>query len=297
MDISIASILARTITNATPLVLAGVGGICCERSGITNIGIEGMMLTGAFAAVAGSYFTGNAWFGLFYGVLASTLVALLHAYLCITVKINHIISGLAINIFASSMSIYLMNLFFGSKGSSPNVKQLPVLSLPWAKNIPVIGELLSGISVITLLGVMIIFIINWVLNKTSFGLHIIACGQKSVAASVVGINVSRVQYFSVLMSGVCSGLAGSFLSISFMNVFVKNMVAGRGYIAIATMIFGRYHPLEVACAALLFGFLDAVQMSLQGTINIPRELVQSIPYVVTIVAVALATHKNRAQEN
>jgi simple sugar transport system permease protein len=293
MNISIASILARTITNATPLVIAGTGGILCERSGIVNIGIEGTMMTGAFAAVVGAFFSGNAWVGLLFGIAIAMLISLLHAYLCITIKIDHIISGLAVNILASSMSVYLLNIIFKTRGNSPAVTQLPVIHIPDAARLPVIGEFLSSISIITLAGVFVVFVIHYIINHLPFGLHVIATGKKPLAAEVAGINTGRVQYISVLIGGFCSGLAGAFLSISYMNMFVKNMVAGRGFIAIATIIFGNYDPKWVALSGLVFGFFDAIQMSLQGTITIPPELIQCIPYLVTILAVIFAMRRNR----
>jgi simple sugar transport system permease protein len=293
MDISAASIVARTISNATPLVIAGVGGIMCERSGVVNIGVEGTMLCGAFAAAAGSSAFGNPWAGLLCGIAAAMLVSLLHAYLCITLKLNHIISGLAINIFAASMTVYLLAVFWNSTGSSPAVPQLPLLSMPGAVNLPVLGELLKGVSAITLMGILVAALIHFILHETAFGLHVIAGGKNPLAAVVAGIPIARVQYISVLIGGFCSGLAGAYLSVSYLNLFVKNMVAGRGFIAIATIIFGRYNPLGVAAAGLIFGFLDALQMALQGTVNIPPEIVQSIPYCITILAVALASRTRR----
>jgi simple sugar transport system permease protein len=247
------------------------------------------MLCGAFAAAAGSFTFGNPWIGLFCGIIAAMLVSLLHAYLCVTLKLNHIISVLALHIFAASMTIYLLAVFWNSTGSSPAVPQLPLLSLPGTAKLLVLGELLKSVSVITLMGIPVVALIHFVLHETAFGLHVIAGGKNPLAAAVVGIRVTQVQYISVLIGGFCSGLAGAYLSISYLNLFVKNMVAGRGFIAIATIIFGRYNPLEVAAAGLIFGFLDALQMALQGTVNIPPEIVQSIPYCITILAVALAS--------
>lgn len=293
LELSIASIVARMISGATPIVIAGAGGILCERSGVTNVGIEGMMLGGAFAATLGAYYTGNAWLGLLFGVVVAMAMALLHAWLCVTVRINHVISGLAINIFAGSMTVYLMGVIFGATGNTPPAPVIPDLSIPGAAGIPVIGEFLSGFSPITLLGVGMIAVIAVVLRRSAFGLHVLASGENPVAAATVGINVRRVQYLSVLVSGLCSGVAGAFLTVSFMNSFVKNMVAGRGFIAIATILFGRYNPVLVALAGLFFGFLDAMQMALQGTVDVPQELIQCVPYLLTIVAVVVSGEIDR----
>lgn len=289
LNISLASIIARTVSSATPLVTASSGDILCERSGITNVGIEGMMLIGAFSAALGSYYTGSAWLGLLFGILGGTAVSLLHAWLCITVKINHVISGLAINIFASNMSVYLMYVLFGVKGTSPSVASLPPISIPLLNQIPVLSELFSGISVCTILGILLMVAASIIINRTAFGMHIIASGKNPTAASTVGINVTKIRYLSVMLAGVSAGIAGSYLSISYMNSFVKNMISGRGFIAVATIICGYYKPGLVAVAGLCFGFLDAMQMALQGTVVIPAEIIQCIPYLATILAVAIPT--------
>lgn len=285
--ISLSSIIARMISSATPLLTAASGDILCERSGVVNVGIEGMMLVGAFMAAIGSYYTGNVWIGLLFGVLGGVVVSLLHAWLCITVQINHVISGLAINIFSANMSIYLMYVLFGVKGTSPSVPSLPMLSIPLLNQIPVLSELFSGISVCTVIGFLLMAASTIIINKTPFGMHIIAAGKNPTAAATVGINVSRVRYLSVLLAGIGAGFAGSYLSISYMNSFVKNMIAGRGFITVATIICGNYKPGLVVVAGLCFGLLDAVQMALQGTINIPAEIIQCLPYLATILAVAL----------
>ncbi len=293
MNISLASILARALANATPLIIAGVGGIFAERSGVVNIAIEGMMLTGGFAAAVGALYTGNTWLGLLIGILAGALVGLLHAYLCVSAGVNHVVSGLAINIFASSMSVYLMSVWFGNKGNTPEIPKLPTISIPYLRDLPLVGEMLGGLSIITLLMPLVVWGVWWAINRTPFGIRLLAAGENPKAAQVLGIRVSRVRYLSVALSGACAGLAGAYLSISFINMFVKNMVAGRGFIAIATIIFGAYKPLAVAVAGLLFGVFDAIQMAFQGTIAIPQEFTQSIPYIATIVAVAVMARKRK----
>ena len=287
MNISIVSIIARMLSSATPIALAGVGGIFGERSGITNIGLEGTMLLGAFSAAVGSFLSGNAWIGLLTGVIVATMVSLFHAFLCITVGVDHTVSGLAINIFAMNFTIYALSAIFGNKGSTPEVPKLPSFNIPLLSNIPMTREIFSNISYLTLAAVVITLVAHYILNKTDFGLHVLASGENSKAAYVLGINVKRVRYVSVLIGGLCCGLAGSFLSISYLGMFVKNMTSGRGFIAIATILFGRYNPYGVAFACLFFGLLDALQISLQGIINIPSEVVQSFPYVMTILFVAI----------
>ena len=296
MTISIASILARMFASATPIALAGIGGLFGERSGISNIGLEGTMLFAALAAAIGSYYTGSPWIGLLCGAACGVLISLLHAFLCITVKVDQIVIGLVINIFATNTTVYLLSVLFQNKGASPAVTKLPYVSIPFLKDIPAVSELFTNISILTLGAIVIMVAAQYLLYKTRFGLHVMASGQNEKAAFVMGVRVKRTQYLAVLIGGLCCGLAGSYLSISYLNMFVKNMVSGRGFIAIAAILIGRYNPLGVLLASLFFGAADASQMALQGTISIPNELVQSIPYILTILVVTInewRTHKRR----
>lgn len=284
--ISIASVLARTFASATPLALGGVGGLFGEKAGISNIGLDGTMLFGAFAAVLGSYYTGNPWIGLVAAAMTGVLVSLIHAYFCITLKVDHSIFGIAVNILASNITVYLSSALFGNKGYTANVTKLPSISVPVLRDIPVISELFSSISVVTILAIVVAAVGYFLLYKTRFGLHVMSVGENPKAAFTAGVNVRRVQYLAVMIGGLTCGLAGAYLSISYLSMFVRDMVSGRGFIAISAILFGRYNPAYVALAALFFGFADAMQMALQGTINIPNEVIQCIPYLLTIVAVA-----------
>lgn len=286
MNISIISIISRALSSATPLIIAGVGGLFGEKAGITNIGVDGNMLIGAFAAAIGSYYTDSAWMGILIGVAVSTLVALLHAYLCITVRLDHVISGLAINTLASNITVYLLGVLFNNKGNSAIVPQLPTVDIPLLASLPVVGPIFQNLSLLTLLVPLLVLGAYILQTKMRFGMRVIASGSNVQAAKVMGINVAGTQYASVLLGGICCGLAGAFLSISYMNMFVRNMTAGRGYIAIATILFGNYKPIGVCLAGLFFGFVDALQIALQGTVNIPSAFVQSLPYALTIIAVA-----------
>ena len=287
MNISIISLLARTLALATPIALCGVGGLFGERSGISNIGLEGTMVFGAFAAVLGSYYTGNPWLGLLMGALAGTLISLLHAYFCISLAVNHSVVGLAVNILASSVTIYLSSLIFRNKGFTPNVAKLANVSIPGLRRIPGIGPLFTDLSPITLVAVMFVIAASYLLFHTRFGLHVMACGEAPKAAHVMSVKVKRTQYLAVMLGGLTCGLGGAYLSISYLSQFVRDMVAGRGFIAIAAILIGRYHPIGILLAALFFGFADALQMSLQGTVTIPHELIQCIPYLLTIIAVSI----------
>ncbi len=296
MSISITSILARMFSSATPIALAGIGGLFGERSGIANIGLEGTMLFSALAAAIGSYYSGSPWIGLLCGMACGLLVSLLHAFLCITVRVDQIVIGLVINIFAANSTVYLLSVLFQNKGASPAITKLPYVSIPFLKDIPGMSELFSNISVLTVLAVVIMLIAQYLLYQTRFGLHVMAAGQNEKAAFVMGVKVKRTQYLAVMIGGLCCGLAGSFLSISYLNMFVKNMVSGRGFIAIAAILIGRYNPVGVLLASLFFGLADASQMALQGTVSIPNELVQSIPYVLTILVVTINEWRTRRRK-
>lgn len=296
MSISIVSILARMFSSATPIALAGIGGLFGERSGISNIGLEGTMLFSALAAAVGSYYSGSPWIGLLCGVACGLLISLLHAFLCITVRVDQIVIGLVINIFAANATVYLLSVLFQNKGASPAITKLPYVSIPFLRDIPGLEELFSNISVLTVLAIAIMLLAQFLLYQTRFGLHVMAAGQNEKAAFVMGVKVKKTQYLAVLIGGLCCGLAGSFLSISYLNMFVKNMVSGRGFIAIAAILIGRYNPVGVLLASLFFGLADASQMALQGTVSIPNELVQSIPYVLTILVVTINEWRTRRRK-
>ncbi len=296
MSISIVSILARMFSSATPIALAGIGGLFGERSGISNIGLEGTMLFSALAAAVGSYYSGSPWIGLLCGVACGLLISLLHAFLCITVRVDQIVIGLVINIFAANSTVYLLSVLFQNKGASPAITKLPYVSIPFLRDIPGLEELFSNISVLTVLAIVIMLLAQFLLYQTRFGLHVMAAGQNEKAAFVMGVKVKKTQYLAVLTGGLCCGLAGSFLSISYLNMFVKNMVSGRGFIAIAAILIGRYNPVGVLLASLFFGLADASQMALQGTVSIPNELVQSIPYVLTILVVTINEWRTRRRK-
>jgi len=284
--VSIISILTRMLATATPLIIMGVGGLFGERSGIVNIGLDGNLLIGAFTAGIVSYYTSSAWLGLLAATAVSTLIGLLHAYLCISVKLDHVMSGLAINILAANLTVYLLGVLFNSKGNSPIVPRLENVNIPILSGIPVIGSIFQNVSVITCIVPFIVFL-GWMLQKKMrFGIYVVAAGSNPSAARSVGVNVEKTQYLSVLFGGFCCGLAGAFLSISYMNMFVRNMSAGKGYIAIAAILCGNYDPLGVCLVGLFFGFVDALQISLQGNVSIPSEFIQCIPYVLTIIMVA-----------
>ena len=268
------SLILASFRFATPLILAALGGIFSERSGVVNIALEGMMLIGAFAAVYGSASTGNPWIGVLYSMIAGLAFAAILALVCVTFKANQIVVATGINIFASGITIFLLQVLFGVKGTSPIVNRLPAFR--------VLGVRYNPITYIALILVPVVWFIFF---KTHWGLRIRSIGEHPAAADTLGINVNRWRFISVLISGVLAGLAGAHLSIGDGSAFVREMSAGRGFIALAAMIFGKWHPFGAFGAAMLFGFAEAVAVRVDFPF-IPSELISAIPYVLTLVVLA-----------
>jgi len=275
-DIFDRELIQSTLRLATPLILAALGGVLCERSGVINIALEGMMLTGAFFGMLGSYLTGSPWVGVVLGLAVGGLLGFVHAALTQRMKINHIVSGVALNIFALGLTTYLLRRIFQHAGGSPPVNGLPEWGLGQNPLFYVALVLVPGLS--------------FLLFRTPPGLRIRAAGEHPHAAASAGIRVSVVRYLAVTGSGVLGGLAGAYLSLGQLNMFAEGMSGGRGFIALAAVIFGKWTPFGAAGAALLFGFFDALQMRLQGQavggVTIPSEFMLMLPYVLTIIALA-----------
>ncbi len=289
--------LSAAIRMATPIALAAMGGTFSERSGVINIGLEGMILTGAFAGVAGSFYTGSPWFGLLLALFAGGLLAAVFAIFTVKFQANHVVAGVGLNIFALGLTTWLMQVLWGTRGTSPNVNGLPRVTIPVLNRIPVIDKLFANQSPIVYL-MFFLIVAGWILLfKTPFGLRIRMTGERPEAADTLGINVRRIKYFSVILSGVLSGLGGAYLSLGHLNWFSMNMSAGRGYMALAANIFGQWNPLGGLGASFLFSFSEAVQIRLQSiNLGVGNELIQMIPYVITIAVLAGAVIKSRPPE-
>ena len=268
-------VFVAAIRLATPLILGALGDMFSERSGVVNIAIEGLMLTGAFAAVVGSYFTNNAWFGVLCAIAAGAALAFVHAIVVITYRGNQTISGTAINIMAAAFTVYLMRVVFNTEGLSPTVAKLPQIG---------IGKI--SFNPIVYLTVFLVAACWFVMYKTKLGLHIDAAGNHPAAADTAGINVNRIRYIGTILSGAFAGLAGACLSIGDGSSFQRNMTNGRGFMAVAVLIIGKWHPVGAMVAALLFGLADAIQISVSSVASIPSQLVAMIPYVITLLALA-----------
>ncbi len=293
--------LDATVRLATPLILCAMAGIFSERSGIIDISLEGKMLVSAFAAAAVASLTGSPFLALGVAIAVSVLFSIIHGFACITHKGNQVISGLALNILASGLTVTLGVAIFAQGGQTPyltSASRFQSLDLPFAEsigNIPIIGviyaEFLSGHNLLVWLALAAVVMTALVMNRSRFGLRIRAVGEKPEAVDTAGISVNLLRYQSVIIAGVLCGIAGTYLSIAHGAGFVREMSAGKGYIALAAMIFGNWRPLQALYACLMFGFLDAVAARLQG-VDLPyfgeisTDLILVLPYVLTVIFLA-----------
>ncbi|MGE5599425.1 MAG: ABC transporter permease [Bacteroidota bacterium] len=281
-----------TIRMATPLTLAAIGGAFCERTGVINIALDGIMLIGAFFAAIVSMGAGSPWWGLAAGILAGAAVSLIHAVVTIRFRANQVVSGTAINMLAGGLTGFLLERIIGHPGQTDPVPKLADWSLPFLKHLPVVGdtlyEILGRHTPPVYLSFILVIVAQYVLFKTPLGLRLRAVGEHPEAAETVGVNVFRLRYLGVLLSGVLAGLGGATLSIGLLSIFQEGMTSGRGFIALAALVFGKWTPVGAFGAALLFGFADAFQMQAQsfGLTFIPVEVWLMLPYLLTMLALA-----------
>src|SRR5690348_4707906 len=282
-----ANLWQATLAAAVLLLLPSLGGVTSERSGVVNIAMEGMMLTGAFVAVYADLHLHNAWLATLFAMFAGGLMALIHAVVSIRFRADQIVSGIAINIFATGITVFLINRFYGLQdvGHVPPAELLPNLQIPLLDQIPFLGRVFFQQNVIVYVALILLVLIHVLLFRTRLGLRIRAVGEHPEAADTAGINVYRLRYGAVISSGLLSGLSGAFLAIGISNTFVPNMTDGRGYIALAAMIFGKWTPLGAFIACLIFGLGEAVYAN-NSTIHISPYLLSMLPYVLTLVVLA-----------
>jgi len=295
------AVLDATVRVSTPLILAAMAGLFSERSGIVDISLEGKMLASAFAAAGIAAVTGSAWLALGGGIMVGIALALVHGFACITHRGDQVVSGLAINILASGLTVVLGIAWFSQGGQTPalasEARFMP-LTLPFsesARAIPYIGQfyadVISGHNFLVYVAWMAVFCTWWVVYRTRFGLRIRAVGENPLAVDTAGLSVSGLRYSSVAVCGALSGIAGTYLSTAQNASFVREMTAGQGYIALAALIFGKWRPVPAMLACLMFGFLDAIAIRLQGVElpvigEVPVQAIQALPYVLTVILLA-----------
>jgi general nucleoside transport system permease protein len=275
------ALVFSTIRLATPLILAALGGLYSERSGVINIALEGIMLAGAFTAAAITYYAGSPFVGLAAGMLAGVAVAAIHAVACIRFKADQVVTGTAIIILMTGIPALLSGAFFLSSGSTPQIPK---------ENLTPLAPVVIAFALVPL---------TWyVLFRTPFGLRLRAVGENPEAADAAGVSVNLMRYTAVLISGALAGIGGAYLSIGQSSLFTRNMTSGRGFIALAALIFGKWRPVQTMLACLLFGFTEAVAIQLQGVRfggeEIPNQFIQILPYVLTIVVLAGFIGQSRA---
>jgi ABC-type uncharacterized transport system permease subunit len=288
-DIINLSLLASMVRLSTPLILASLGGMYSERGGVINIALEGIMLAGAFTAAAVTERTGNPWIGLAAAAGAGVLVALIHAVASIEFKADQVVVGTAINILFLGVPALISGAIYASTGSTPSLPRdqtLPDWNIPLIEKIPVLNEVISGHKPIVYLAFALVPISYYVLFRTRFGLRLRAVGENPEAADTAGVSVARMRYAGVLLSGLLAALGGAYLSIGQNSLFTRNMTAGRGFIALAALILGKWHPVGAFLACLLFGIAEAISIRMQGVVDIPVQWIQIIPYVLTLVVLA-----------
>ncbi|MGN8939155.1 ABC transporter permease [Bittarella sp. HCP28S3_D9] len=280
-------IVLATIRLGTPIAITAMGATISERTGILNIGLEGIMSMGAFLAVLGSYWTGNPWFGVLLAVLVGVVISAIHGFVSIVCGGAQGVSSQALVLLATGFCSVGLQAIFGQKGMSPTVNT--IATTEFLRPIPLVGNILADFSPIVYIALILLFVCNFVLFKTPLGLRMCACGEHPRAAETAGINVGAMRFLGVLISGFLGGLAGAFLSVGQMNLFQEGMVAGRGYLAMGAIIMGRWTPTGAFAAAMCFGFFDAVQLYIQIIPNspIPHEFVQMVPYVASLIVLAL----------
>ena len=262
-------IILSTVRLSTPLLLAALGGLYSERAGVINIALEGLMLAGAFTAATVTHYTRSPLIGLAAGAAAGVAVALIHAVACIRFEADQVVSGTAINILFLGVPALMSGALFDSTGATP---QIPIENLiPWT---PIV------------LAFALVPLTWYVLFRTRFGLRLRAVGENPEAADSAGVSVARVRYLAVMLSGALAAIGGAYLSIGQASLFTRNMTAGRGFIALAALIFGKWRPVQTMLACLLFGFAEAVSIQAQGVTKIPVQFIQIIPYVLTMVVLA-----------
>lgn len=286
--------LSATLRLATPIALAAVGGSVSERSGVINLGLEGMMLAGAFAGAYGSFVTGSPWAGVAMAVAAGALAGGLLGLFAVKLQADHVVSGVGLNILALGLTTWLMQVIWESRGTSAAVVGLRQISVPVLRDIPVLGPVVGAHSPLVYLTPVIVLAAWVMLFRTPLGLRVRMVGEHPEAADAVGIDVPRLQLVCVALSGALAGLGGAYLSLGQLNWFSQNMSAGRGFMALAANIFGRWNPLGAAAASLLFAYTDALQMQLQAEqLGIASEFIQSLPYLLTVAVLAGGVIRSR----
>jgi simple sugar transport system permease protein len=276
--------LLASLRLSVPLAFAALGGLWSERSGVLNIGLEGMLLAGAFASAAGAFFSGNVWVGMLLAIAVGGIVGMLHAYLCVTLRVDQLVSGLAINLTVAGLTSFWSRILFNS-GQAQSLPSINTIGIPFLQDIPIIGFLIFNQDPLVYLLFLLVPLSTYLLFRTSLGLSLRAVGEYPRAADTAGVSVVLVRYIAVTISGCLAALGGAYLSLVHVKFFVEDMSAGKGFIALAALIFGRWHPVSTVLACLLFGATEALQLRIQAfNLNIPYQFLVMLPYIIALLA-------------
>jgi len=303
MDFFLQAVLLSdsTIRLAVPLILAALAGLFAERSGVIDIGLEGKMLGAAFAAASVAFATNSALAGLLAGIVCSVGLSMIHGFACITHRGDQVVSGMALNIMVAGLGPTLAEAWFRQGGRTPGISaeaRFKSITLPFAdtvQDVPILGllysELISGHNILVYVTAIIVPLVAWIVYKTRFGLRIRAVGENPSAVDTAGISVTALRYKALLFTGVLCGIAGTYLSTAHGSSFIRDMTAGKGYLALAALIFAKWRPVPALLACLLFAFTDAIQVRLQGVPlpivgEIPTQAIQALPYIATVLLLA-----------
>lgn len=280
--------ISSIIRVTTPILFATMAVLVSDRAGVVNISIEGTMLFGALMGVVGSAFTGSAWLGLLVAILSGLLFACLLSFFHLRLKTDIILTGIALNLFSSGLTVFLLFMLTGDKGVSTKLpsKVLPNINIPLIQDIPVLGKIISGQNFLTYMAFLSVILLSIFLQRTRIGTYIRAVGECPEAVETAGKSVNSIRRIALLLSGVLAGFGGAFMSMAYLSMFTKDMVAGRGFIALAAEAMGMGKPYLSLLASLLFGFADAFSNNLQ-MINIPSELTRVVPYLLTIISLGI----------
>lgn len=293
LDVFNIGLLQNTLRTATPVILAAMGGLMTEQAGIMNIGMDGMILIGAFAAVAFSYACANAAMGVLVAVLCGILIGLFFALFVVKLKSDEFIIGMALNTFAGGLTVYLLRSIFGVKGtfSDSGIVALPKIHLDFLDSIPVLGPLLNDNSIFIYITWILVFLAWLFLYRTPYGFWMRAAGEHPESLETAGVSPQKMKLLASLLCGIFCGFAGAHLSLGYLTMFTEGMSNSRGFIAFACVIFGMANPPKVFVAALLFGFLDALGLRLQN-VGVPSDLTSTIPYIATILMLVYVVVSN-----
>lgn len=290
----IIALFAAAIRLAMPVLLAALGEIVTELSGVMNLGLEGIMAFGGFVGFTIAFMTGNVWLAFISSVLAGALLGTLMAFLSVSLKLDQTVTGIVLVLFGVSLSNFLFRQIFGLSGTAPRIEPLPNLPIPWLSKIPYVGAVLFNQNLVVYLTVVLVIILSFVIRRTSWGLNIRAVGDVPSAVDTAGINVARLRYAATIFGSALAGLGGGFLTIGQLGLFLEDIMAGRGWVALALVIFSRWNPSYAVVGALIFGMADAIQFRLQalGSSSTPYEVFIAMPYVITVIALFVAAKRS-----